>query len=79
MASEDDLLARQRKIEARMACARTLAEALRDGQVQCGGMVLMEAIGGGLAWGAPLARFRPRQPRPDQARRHGRRGDGAVE
>jgi len=34
-----------------------LAEATRDGRIQQGDLVLMEAIGGGLTWGAALARF----------------------
>ena len=34
-----------------------LAEATRDGRVSPGDLVLMEAIGGGLTWGAALARF----------------------
>lgn len=34
-----------------------LAEARRDGRVKDGDLVLMEAIGGGLTWGAALARF----------------------
>ena len=34
-----------------------LAEAVRDGRVRPGELVLMEAIGGGLTWGAALARF----------------------
>jgi 3-oxoacyl-[acyl-carrier-protein] synthase-3 len=34
-----------------------LAEAMRDGRIKAGDMVLMEAIGGGLTWGAALARF----------------------
>jgi 3-oxoacyl-[acyl-carrier-protein] synthase-3 len=34
-----------------------LAEATRDGRVKPGDLVLMEAIGGGLTWGAALARF----------------------
>jgi 3-oxoacyl-[acyl-carrier-protein] synthase-3 len=34
-----------------------LAEAARDGRVKQGDLVLMEAIGGGLTWGAALARF----------------------
>jgi len=34
-----------------------LAEAVRDGRVTRGDLVLMEAIGGGLTWGAALARF----------------------
>ena len=34
-----------------------LAEATRDGRVSTGDLVLMEAIGGGLTWGAALARF----------------------
>lgn len=34
-----------------------LAEAVRDGRIRRGDLVLMEAIGGGLTWGAALARF----------------------
>ncbi|MFH5923802.1 beta-ketoacyl-ACP synthase III [Roseomonas xinghualingensis] len=34
-----------------------LAEATRDGRIRKGDLVLMEAIGGGLTWGAALARF----------------------
>ncbi|HEV7267035.1 MAG TPA: beta-ketoacyl-ACP synthase III [Falsiroseomonas sp.] len=34
-----------------------LAEAVRDGRIKTGDLVLMEAIGGGLTWGAALARF----------------------
>ena len=34
-----------------------LAEARRDGRIRAGDLVLMEAIGGGLTWGAALARF----------------------
>ncbi len=34
-----------------------LAEATRDGRIARGDLVLMEAIGGGLTWGATLARF----------------------
>ncbi|MBO1074417.1 ketoacyl-ACP synthase III [Roseomonas marmotae] len=34
-----------------------LAEATRDGRIKPGELVLMEAIGGGLTWGAALARF----------------------
>ena len=34
-----------------------LAEATRDGRIGRGDLVLMEAIGGGLTWGAALARF----------------------
>jgi 3-oxoacyl-[acyl-carrier-protein] synthase-3 len=34
-----------------------LAEATRDGRIKRGELVLMEAIGGGLTWGAALARF----------------------
>ncbi|MFC4165778.1 beta-ketoacyl-ACP synthase III [Teichococcus aestuarii] len=34
-----------------------LAEATRDGRIRQGDLVLMEAIGGGLTWGAALARF----------------------
>jgi 3-oxoacyl-[acyl-carrier-protein] synthase-3 len=34
-----------------------LAEATRDGRIATGDLVLMEAIGGGLTWGAALARF----------------------
>ncbi|MBR0672545.1 beta-ketoacyl-ACP synthase III [Neoroseomonas soli] len=34
-----------------------LAEAHRDGRIGAGDLVVMEAIGGGLTWGAALARF----------------------
>ena len=34
-----------------------LAEARRDGRIAAGDLVVMEAIGGGLTWGAALARF----------------------
>ena len=34
-----------------------LAEAAADGRIRPGDLVLMEAIGGGLTWGAALARF----------------------
>jgi 3-oxoacyl-[acyl-carrier-protein] synthase-3 len=34
-----------------------LAEATGDGRIERGDLVVMEAIGGGLAWGAALARF----------------------
>jgi 3-oxoacyl-[acyl-carrier-protein] synthase-3 len=34
-----------------------LAEATRDGRIGPGDLVVMEAIGGGLTWGAALARF----------------------
>lgn len=34
-----------------------LAEAVRDGRINEGDLVLMEGIGGGLAWGAALVRF----------------------
>ncbi len=34
-----------------------LAEAVNDGRIQPGDLVAMEAIGGGLTWGATLARF----------------------
>ncbi|GAA0590153.1 ketoacyl-ACP synthase III [Craurococcus roseus] len=34
-----------------------LAEAVSDGRIERGDLVVMEAIGGGLAWGAALARF----------------------
>jgi 3-oxoacyl-[acyl-carrier-protein] synthase-3 len=34
-----------------------LAEATRDGRIKPGDLVLMEAIGGGLTWGAALARW----------------------
>ncbi len=34
-----------------------LAEAARDGRIRAGDLVVMEAIGGGLTWGAALARF----------------------
>ena len=32
-------------------------EAVRDGRIKSGDLVLMEAIGGGLAWGAGLVRY----------------------
>jgi 3-oxoacyl-[acyl-carrier-protein] synthase-3 len=34
-----------------------LAEAVHDGRIQRGQLVLMEALGGGLTWGAALARY----------------------
>ncbi len=34
-----------------------LAEGCRDGRIVAGDLVVMEAIGGGLTWGAALARF----------------------
>ena len=34
-----------------------LDEAVRDGRIRPGNLVLMEAIGGGLSWGAALARW----------------------
>jgi 3-oxoacyl-[acyl-carrier-protein] synthase-3 len=34
-----------------------LDEAVRDGRIQPGHLVLMEAIGGGLSWGAAIARW----------------------
>ena len=34
-----------------------LAEAAGDGRIQPGQLVLMEAMGGGLTWGAALARW----------------------
>ena len=34
-----------------------LAEACGDGRIRAGDLVVMEAIGGGLTWGAALARF----------------------
>src|SRR5271154_7072112 len=34
-----------------------LAEAVQDGRVQRGDLVLMEALGGGLTWGAALVRY----------------------
>ncbi|MFL1463769.1 beta-ketoacyl-ACP synthase III [Roseococcus sp. DSY-14] len=34
-----------------------LAEAVNDGRIQPGDLVLLEAIGGGLTWGAALLRF----------------------
>ena len=33
------------------------AEAVTDGRIQRGQLVLMEALGGGLTWGAALVRF----------------------
>lgn len=34
-----------------------LDEAIRDGRIQKGDMILMEALGGGLTWGAILAKY----------------------
>jgi 3-oxoacyl-[acyl-carrier-protein] synthase-3 len=34
-----------------------LAEAVHDGRIQRGQLVLMEALGGGLTWGAALAKY----------------------
>ena len=34
-----------------------LDEAVSDGRIQPGDLVLMEALGGGLTWGAALARW----------------------
>jgi 3-oxoacyl-[acyl-carrier-protein] synthase-3 len=34
-----------------------LCEAVEDGRIKRGDMLLMEAIGGGLAWGAALMRW----------------------
>jgi 3-oxoacyl-[acyl-carrier-protein] synthase-3 len=34
-----------------------LAEAVNDGRIQPGHLVLMEALGGGLTWGSALVRF----------------------
>jgi 3-oxoacyl-[acyl-carrier-protein] synthase-3 len=34
-----------------------LAEAVLDGRIKRGELVLMEALGGGLTWGSALARF----------------------
>jgi 3-oxoacyl-[acyl-carrier-protein] synthase-3 len=34
-----------------------LAEAVHDGRIQRGQLVLMEALGGGLTWGATLVRY----------------------
>jgi 3-oxoacyl-[acyl-carrier-protein] synthase-3 len=34
-----------------------LAEAVGDGRIQRGQLVLMEALGGGLTWGAALVRY----------------------
>jgi 3-oxoacyl-[acyl-carrier-protein] synthase-3 len=34
-----------------------LDTAVRDGRIQAGDLVLMEAMGGGLTWGAALARW----------------------
>jgi 3-oxoacyl-[acyl-carrier-protein] synthase-3 len=34
-----------------------LAEARRDGRIRRGDLVLLEALGGGLAWGAALVRM----------------------
>ena len=37
--------------------ALALAEAVGDGRIQPGHLVLMEALGGGLTWGASVARW----------------------
>ena len=34
-----------------------LAEARSDGRIRSGDLVLLEALGGGLAWGAALVRM----------------------
>ena len=34
-----------------------LAEAVQDGRIKRGDLVLMEALGGGLTWGAALVRY----------------------
>ena len=34
-----------------------LAEAVNDGRVKAGDLVLLEAMGGGLTWGAALVRW----------------------
>jgi 3-oxoacyl-[acyl-carrier-protein] synthase-3 len=34
-----------------------LAEAVHDGRIKRGELILMEALGGGLTWGSALARF----------------------
>jgi len=34
-----------------------LATAVEDGRIQRGDLILMEAMGGGLTWGAALARW----------------------
>lgn len=34
-----------------------LDEAVRDGRIQCGHLVLLEAFGGGFVWGSALVRF----------------------
>jgi 3-oxoacyl-[acyl-carrier-protein] synthase-3 len=34
-----------------------LAEACGDGRIRPGDLVVLEAIGGGLTWGAAIARF----------------------
>ena len=38
-------------------CALALDEAARDGRIRPGQHVLMEAIGGGFAWGAVLVKW----------------------
>ena len=37
--------------------SRTLATAVADGRIRPGHLVLMEALGGGLSWGASLVRW----------------------
>jgi 3-oxoacyl-[acyl-carrier-protein] synthase III len=34
-----------------------LAEAVNDGRIRRGDMILLEALGGGLTWGAALVRW----------------------
>jgi 3-oxoacyl-[acyl-carrier-protein] synthase-3 len=34
-----------------------LDEAVKDGRIKRGELILMEALGGGLTWGSALARF----------------------
>jgi 3-oxoacyl-[acyl-carrier-protein] synthase-3 len=34
-----------------------LDEAVRDGRIQAGQLILMEAMGGGMTWGAGLVRW----------------------
>ncbi|MBN8904499.1 MAG: hypothetical protein J0H57_26065, partial [Rhodospirillales bacterium] len=35
----------------------SLAEAIADGRIRPGSLVLLEALGGGLAWGSALVRL----------------------
>ena len=40
-----------------VSITRDILEAIRDGRIQPGHLVLMEALGGGLTWAASLVRW----------------------